>query len=237
MPTAGLRKPQRTTTTEQAYQSILAAILDGSIPAGAPLRLQELAEGLGMSMMPIREAIRQLESVGVIESAAHRGARVRPTSDEDLEDTYLTRLTLEGTLTRRAAARFDATDAAEARQALTTLQQLIDNDDDPAAIRQAHKNFHYRIYQAAGSTWLLRSTEPTWHNSERYRAPSMADKDMLLARNLEHEAILNSCVTHQPQAAQQALNKHLLHTVTVLNPDVAQRLTRLLADDDSHAPS
>ncbi|MCU1682863.1 MAG: hypothetical protein JWQ81_3602 [Amycolatopsis sp.] len=226
MAPTGLNKPTRTTTTQQAYSSVLEAILDGTLPAGAPLRLQDLSESLGMSMMPIREAIRQLESAGVIEVESHRGARVRAVSPHDLEDTYLTRITLEGILCRRAAENFTDQAASDARAALEQQKiQLLSGNI--SAARDAHKEFHYAIYRAAGSMWMLRSVEPVWNNSERYRAATMNDDDVLTLRRLEHERILEACVRHRPDDAMQALRLHLLSTVQHIDKVVSARLAKL----------
>lgn len=240
MAVTGVRRPERSTTNKQAYDAILAAIIDGSIPAGTPLRLQELSDALGMSMMPIREAIRQLESIGVIESIPHRGSRVRAISTQDLADTYLTRNLLEGTLVRLAAPRFDEAAAQECRTALDAQQAALLRGD-VAEARRAHERFHYRIYEAAGSRWLLRSIAPTWHNSERYRAASTADLDTVRRRKREHERILRACIDHHPDGAYNALRDHLISSVRAFDADVADQLTEVplshCTGDDSNATS
>lgn len=229
MPVTGIRKPKRSTTTEQAYNSILTAIIDGTIPPGSPLRLQDLADSLGMSMMPVREAIRQLESIGVIETSPHRGARVCEVSPEDLEDTYLTRIVQEGVLVRLAALRFDDDDANECKTALDEQQSALSRGD-LAAARRAHERFHFRIYEAADSKWLLRSISASWHNSERYRAPSTANPTTVKARRIEHERILQACTDRDPDAAQQALAAHLLSTVEGLDRELSARLRQRVHD-------
>ncbi|MFF1832496.1 GntR family transcriptional regulator [Paenarthrobacter sp. NPDC058040] len=221
-----LQATPRVTTTDQAYNAILTAILDGSIPAGAALPLQELAKSLGMSMMPVREAIRQLEATGIIEMVRHKGARVRPVSDADLEDTYTARIELEGVLVDLAARRFDAADAVKARAFLDEQQVAIANGDAVAA-RMAHQNFHFSIYESAGSEWLCRSVWPTWHNSERYRSLGMSDPKTVSSRRAEHEAILQACIDHDPVRSRAALREHLMTTVKQLNPAVAERLAGL----------
>lgn len=221
-----LQATPRVTTTDQAYNAILTAILDGSIPAGAALPLQELAKSLGMSMMPVREAIRQLESTGIIEMVRHKGARVRPVSDADLEDTYKARIELEGILVEHAAGRFTAADAENARTFLGQQQVAIEGGDSVAA-RLAHQNFHFAIYEAAGSQWLCRSVWPTWHNSERYRSLGMSDPKTVSTRRAEHEAILQACIDHDPAGGREALREHLMTTVKQLNPAVAERLSSL----------
>lgn len=222
-----MRAPVRTTTTDQAYNTILSAILDGSIPAGSALPLQQLAKDLRMSMMPVREAIRQLEATGIIAVEPHRGARVRPLTDDDLIDTYLTRIVLEGALVKQAAENFDAETAGTAREALDA-QQLALRLGDQAGARKAHEDFHFTVYRAAGSHWLFRSIGPTWHNSERYRAAALADPTEVDIRRHEHELILEHCLAHDQGEAYQALKAHLLSTVQGVNGEAAARLSELL---------
>ena len=228
MTAAGVKKPKRSTTLEQAYNAILESICNGDIPPGAPLRLQELSTTFGMSMMPIREALRQLEAIGVIEMTPHKGARVREISTDDLIDTYRTRITLEGILCSRAAENFDADDEAAAREALER-QRIALEDGDIIEARIAHKDFHYAIYRAAGSVWMLRSIDPTWLNSERYRVTSEQDGDQLTIRREEHERMLAACVAHRPEQARQALRTHLISTVAHLDKNLAKRLDILTA--------
>ncbi|MGW6659554.1 GntR family transcriptional regulator [Rhodococcus sp. NPDC055024] len=223
MTATGVPKPKRTTTLEQAYNAILEAIFSGDIPPGAPLRLQELSDKLGMSMMPIREALRQLEAIGVIEITPHKGAKVREISADDLIDTYRTRITLEGILCSRAAENFDAADEAVAIEALER-QRLALEAGDVSGARIAHKDFHYAVYRAAGSPWMLRSIELTWFNSERYRIASEQDGDQLTLRRDEHDRMLRACVTHQPAQARSALRTHLISTVAHLDKSLAKRL-------------
>jgi len=227
METRKVLAPTRTTTADQAYNTILAAILDGSIPAGAALPLQQLAKDLEMSMMPVREAIKQLEAIGIIEVEPHRGARVRPLTEDDLIDTYLTRIVLEGALVRQAAENFDVEVARTAREALDA-QQLALRLGDLAGARKAHEDFHFTVYRAAGSRWLFRSIGPTWHNSERYRASALADPTEVDIRRREHELILEQCLARDPDKAYLALKAHLLSTVEGVNGEAASRLTELL---------
>jgi DNA-binding GntR family transcriptional regulator len=218
-----LHAAPRVTTTDQAYNAVLGAILDGSILPGAALPLQSLARSLGMSIMPVREAIRQLEAIGLIEIEPHRGARVRPVSEEDLEDTYRARIELEGTLVEMAARRLTNRDAENAQLELDA-QQLALRGGDLAAARQAHENFHFAIYRAAGSDWLCRSVIPAWRNSERYRAPDLGDPVTQDLRRAEHEEILLACIGRDPGRARTALRKHLMSTFERLNPLLAARL-------------
>jgi DNA-binding GntR family transcriptional regulator len=159
--------------------------------------------------MPIREAVRRLDGAGLVENIPHRGARVTGLSVIDLAEVTEARLALEVLAIRRAAERFDDAREATARQRLTALNSSP--DDNSAATSTAHAAFHFSLYDAAGSVWLLRLIRPIWETSERYglEVPSCRQ---LLGRRHEHEAILGACVAHDPDRAAVSLHDHLATT-------------------------
>ena len=160
------------TLAERALADLHDAILSGALLPGAPLRLEHLARTLDMSPMPIREAIRELERLGLAEHVPHRGARVSRLSSDDLRDTYEARLALETLAVRQAAARFTEDDAAAAEHRLVEHVRAHKADDQRRA-RTAHAEFHLGLYAASGSTWLPRLIRPLWENSERYRVAAL----------------------------------------------------------------
>src|SRR2546421_12968964 len=93
------------TMAESALGRLREAIILGELPAGTPLRLDELARSLGMSISPIREAVRQLEALGLGKHVPHQGARVLDFDIEELRDLFQVRLALETLAVRRAARR------------------------------------------------------------------------------------------------------------------------------------
>ena len=94
------------TMAEYALEQLREAIIIGELPAGTPLRLDELARSLGMRISPIREAVRQLEALGLAKHVPHQGARVLDFDVEELRDLFQVRLALESLAVRRAAERF-----------------------------------------------------------------------------------------------------------------------------------
>ncbi len=199
---------------EAAVAELQEAIVSGELPAGAPLRLEELAERLGMSISPVREAVRQLEALGLAVHVPHRGARVADLAIDDLHDTYEARLALEALAVRRAAERFTAEDEARARACLRAYAAARERGDDRAA-RAAHAGFHFGLYEASGSAWLVRLIRPAWENSERYRALSLKSRGFP-ERQQEHERILAACVRHDPEAASAELRRHLALTANLV---------------------
>jgi DNA-binding GntR family transcriptional regulator len=201
-------KGSRRTLAEHAAAELHQLILSGEIPSGTPLRLVELASRLEMSQMPVREGLRRLEALGLVEIIPHRGAWVRDLSVEDLRDTHETRLALESLAVRAAAVRFTDTDTEKAAAALADHLQLS-RAHDSAGARQAHADFHFAIYRASGSQWLPRAIEPVWQNSERYRFGSRQTAFLIERNRQEHQAILDACAERDPDGAELALRAHL----------------------------
>ena len=103
------------TMAEAALERLREAIIMGELLPGAPLRLEDLARSLGMSISPIREAVRQLEALGLAEHVPHHGAKVMGLDVEELRELFSIRLALESMALRRAADLFEPSDEVAAR--------------------------------------------------------------------------------------------------------------------------
>jgi DNA-binding GntR family transcriptional regulator len=202
------------TLAEKAFETLHTAIITGQLRPGTRLPIEELADVLEMSPMPIREAVRRLDGAGLVENIPHRGARVTDLSVTDLSEVYEARLALEVLAIRRAAERFDAAHEASAGQRLATLNHMT--DDNSATTSAAHEAFHFALYGAADSAWLLRLIRPVWETSERY-CLEVPECRQLTARIPEHEAILEACAGNDPDRAAVALHDHLATTANHLS--------------------
>jgi DNA-binding GntR family transcriptional regulator len=167
-----------------------------------------------MSPMPIREAVRRLDAAGLVENIPHRGARVTDLSVTDLAEVYEARLALEMLAIRRAAERFAPGHEKIARQRLGSLEAMT--DDKSAEASAAHAAFHFAVYDAADSAWLLRLIRPVWETSERY-CLEVPECRQLARRGHEHRAILEACVAHDPDRAALALHDHLARTANSIS--------------------
>src|SRR5438045_5911594 len=122
------------TMAEYALEQLREAIILGELPAGTPLRLDDLARSLGMSISPIREAVRQLEALGLAKHVPHQGARVLDFDIEELRDLFQVRLALESLAVRRAAEHF-TDDAAQAARAQPERFDAAARHDDARGAR------------------------------------------------------------------------------------------------------
>jgi DNA-binding GntR family transcriptional regulator len=197
------------TLAEKAFETLHTAIITGQLRPGTRLPIEELAEVLQMSPMPIREAVRRLDSAGLVENIPHRGARVTELSIEDLREVYEARLALEVLAIRHAAARFTPEANAVAKQRLAELNEM--SDDNSAATSAAHAAFHFALYEAADSAWLLRLIRPVWETAERY-CLEFPECRQLKDRKFEHDAILTACRINDADRAAMFLHDHLAMT-------------------------
>lgn len=202
-------KPVRSRTlADQVAADLHVAILQGEFEGGAHLRINDLAERFDTSQMPVREALRKLSALGVVEILPHKGARVLALSVEDLDDVSRVRRLLEGHAIREAAVRFTPEHEKEASEALDRHVALLETGDVEAA-RRAHTDFHLALYKAADSRWLLHAIEPVWQNTERYRFTLSRVPSVNSQSYKEHLRILNACVAHDPDEAHRSLCEHL----------------------------
>ena len=155
------------TMAEYALEQLREAIIMGELPAGTPLRLDELARSLGMSISPIREAVRQLEALGLAKHVPHQGARVLDFDVEELRDLFQIRLALESLAVRRSAERFTDATRDAARAQLDRFDAASALDDVRESMR-AHTDFHFTLYEASQSQWLVALIRPAWDRSERF---------------------------------------------------------------------
>jgi DNA-binding GntR family transcriptional regulator len=203
------------TLAERAFATLHEAIVTGVLSPGERLPIEELAEILETSPMPIREALRQLDSVGLVENIPHRGARVTELSIDDLREVYEARLALEPLAVRKAAERFSDADAARAADRLEA-HVMAYRQRDPGVVWSTHTAFHFALYDAAESRWMRRLIHPLWETSERYRFAMLPLRLNLEQRRLEHERILQACIDHDSSAAARALHNHLARTANLI---------------------
>jgi DNA-binding GntR family transcriptional regulator len=197
------------TMAEAALEQLREAIILGELTPGTPLRLEDLARALGTSISPIREAVRQLEALGLAEHVPHHGAKVVGLEIEELREIFSIRLALETMAVRRAAELFGAEDEATARGHLDDLDAARRGRDARAAVR-AHTAFHFTLYEAARSSWLLRLIRPAWDSCERYRPVLLRSHGSPQDRHAAlDEEMLAACAARDPDRAAAALHAHL----------------------------
>lgn len=198
---AGVRSKQNF-----AYHSIREAILNGTLLPNERLIISKLAAELGVSEIPVREALSRLESEGFAAKAS-QGMVVSAVSVEEIARLLEIRVELEGLAIKWATDRI----AAQEYDALWQLIQDMEaafRSDDIARFGIIDKQFHSFIYAKCGDEFLLRTIMHAWTHSERSRA-MFKTKPWYAETSLhEHRAILDALRDRQPLAAQELLKNH-----------------------------
>jgi DNA-binding GntR family transcriptional regulator len=211
------------TMAEAALERLREAIIHGDLTPGTPLRLEDVARSLGMSISPIREAVRQLEALGLAEHVPHHGAKVMALDVEELRELFSVRLALETLALRRAGELFGAADEEAARGHLEELDAARRAGDVRASVRE-HTAFHFALYEAARSAWLLRLIRPAWDSCERYRPVLLGERGSLQTRHRQlDEELLEACVAHDAERAGAALRAHLELATSIFSVELAGR--------------
>jgi DNA-binding GntR family transcriptional regulator len=207
------------TLADRAFATIHDGILSGALEAGERLPIEDVAATLEMSPMPVREALRRLDAVGLVEHIPHRGARVTELSIEDLVDVYQARLALEPLAVRRTSEQLTDEVAEHATRALAALKR--ESRRSPA-LWPAHTAFHFALYEGSRSHWLLRLIKPLWESSERYRIAFGAKLD-LAPRLEEHKQILDAVLAGDGKRAAALMQNHLRVTANMLAHEMGAR--------------
>ncbi len=145
----------RSVLSDQVKGRLLEAILDGRYPPGARIVETRVAKEFGTSQAPVREALRDLEALGVVENAPYRGARVRQPSAEELLEAFEIRAILETHAARLAFEHVDETDIEQLRGYVQEMRRAA-SDGDPYAEATADAAFHSHIMDLSGNATLAR---------------------------------------------------------------------------------
>jgi DNA-binding GntR family transcriptional regulator len=203
------------TKNDYAYAELRTRILTGQLEAGAVIPQARLAEELGVSTTPLREAIRRLTAEGMIHLEAHRDARVTEVSAAEARHLYEVRESVDPLAAALAAERRTESDVALMSRALERLTPIRDATNLDALM--AHREFHRAVYRASGNPILTDILEKLWDKADRYRLIGLraggdtADDSERVAT--EHQAILDAVAGSNPDAAAEVMRAHIGHSL------------------------
>lgn len=151
----------RTTMQQHVYEALRATIMRGELQPGENVTIQGLAEELGTSAMPVREALHRLMAEGALTVVSGRSVGVPPLSAERLADLRRVRVEVEAMAAEWAAASITEPELARLRELLGTLRRHEDSDDKRPFLA-ANQEFHFAVYRAARSETLLAIVGQLW---------------------------------------------------------------------------
>ena len=226
------------TRADQAYEALLAEILDGRLAPSAKIIISDVAARLGTSPGAVREALSRLTAEKWTVATAQKGYSVTPVSIAELKDLTRTRIAIEQMCLRSAIAHGDVEWETSIVAAYHRLHRIpIVAPDGGARINDAwvaaHTTFHAGLAAACDSRWTLNLRAMLYAQSERYRQLSY-----VLARENrdvdgEYKGILDACLARNADLACGLIDEHLTPTSDILVSRCATHSARLPLNDES----
>lgn len=207
---------QRPPTAQEAVLAELRRMIrHGELPSGTQLAQEALATRLGVSRVPVREALRILEGEGQVVHTPHSGYAVATLDFNDLLEIKRIRELLETDAVRRSMKQFGDHDAERMAAA---LDDMADAADDVGALNIAHRRFHFCIFEPSGMPRLLRMLHQLWDSCEAYQSLRHADQQGREDAHQQHTQIFEAAKTRNTPHLIKLLNKHRQQTIDELRP-------------------
>ena len=190
------------------YGNVQDAVVDGirdmilksRLKPGDHLRQDELANTFGVSTMPIREALRQLQAEGLVTFRPRRGATVATLSASEYEEIYRTREELETLACRWAAEDFERIPTDKLKLLLEKIDTAEANQDDVHRRLQLVREFFFTVFEASEKRHLLRILSNLWDLSQQYRLYFSSRPELVPQRLSNYRNVYQACRARDPEA-------------------------------------
>jgi len=197
------------TRASAAADELRRRILEGEYPAGMPLRQAVLAEELGISRIPFREALILLEAEGLVQMEAHKGAVVAGFSPEEVEELFEFRALLEPALLEKSAPHLTEADYEKLDAILTEYSDEL-RTQNPGRWGALNTELHTVLYRRARSPRILATVDQLLTSTDRFARMQIAYTDGRERAEREHREIVTECRTGNVKKASRLLRQHIL---------------------------
>ena len=203
-----MREHKSISIADQVFEQLERDILAGKYARGEVLSEQGLANQLGVSRTPVREAIHRLEQENILEESG-RGLVVVGISREDMLDMYEIRMRIEGEAAARAAGHISAGELAAMRELVELQRFYSEREGNSDRIKNLDSQFHQLLYRASGSKAYYDTLCSLHKKMTKYRMASVSKRSRALQSAQEHEAILAALEQRDAEAASEACLRHV----------------------------
>lgn len=191
------------------FNTLRQAILKGELEPGERLMEIQLAERLGVSRTPIREAIRKLELEGLVIMIPRKGAEVAKISEKNLKDVLEVRRAMEELAVELACERMSDEGLEQLSLAQAEVAKAISEGQDLTNIAEADEHYHDVIYDGTGNRRLIQLINNLREQMYRYRIEYIKDKNKRVVLIREHEQITKALQARSVQSAKEAIREHI----------------------------
>ncbi|SEJ24187.1 DNA-binding transcriptional regulator, GntR family [Sphingobium sp. AP50] len=212
------------TLAERIFEVIRERIVEGKLPDREPVRQDALAAELGVSKIPLREALARLEHEGLLTSQANRGWFVRPMSADQAEEIYLLRLATEPVAAAFSCGRATDEDKQAAIKAFERLDAAAHDNLNDVAVR--NREFHVALVRPGGRLLTTQLVERLEVLAERYVLAHLAPAGRGDRAHEEHQALLDAWLAADADTVQSLLTQHIASTLDDLRAHFAASHTQ-----------
>ncbi|KQN05351.1 MULTISPECIES: GntR family transcriptional regulator [unclassified Sphingomonas] len=205
------------TLSDRVFEIVRERIVSGALIERAPIRQDSLAAELGVSKIPLREALARLEQEGLIASQANRGYTVQPMSAGQAEEIYELRIVVEPAAAAYAATRADDTYRAQLLDAFERLDAAMTRDLVEAAA--CNRAFHAALVRAPGRELTVQLVERLSVLAERYVVAHLRPAGRGDRAHVEHKLLLDAWLAGDGPAVEAMLKGHLIATIEDLRAE------------------
>lgn len=193
---------------ELVFEALREAIISGRLRPGERLMEVQLAEELGVSRTPVREAIRKLELEGLVLMIPRRGAYVAEISMKDIADVFEIRAALEGLAAELAAQRCTSEEVEDLERSLFKISSCAERGDIPACI-ELDTIFHEQLMSASHNVRLVGMVANLREQIQRFRSTSLAHPGRMKIALEEHKKIVEAIAQGDADLARQLAYDHI----------------------------
>lgn len=201
-------QPVYETKKDYIARQIKRKILSGEYRPGSRLKVRHLALEFGTSEIPVREAIIQLASSGLVTIRPHAGATATPISSHDLKNIFQVRSALERLATELACQNMTARDLTEVQSKADALKHAVDEGLESDVLNQLNREFHMSIYRCSDNHRLVQMIEELWNHAGRYPAPLTGQDDNTYQSVKEHSEIVSALKDRDGRRAADLAEQH-----------------------------
>jgi DNA-binding GntR family transcriptional regulator len=200
---------ERKSLGEHVFESLKHSIVRGKISSGEWLVESHIAETLGISRTPVREAIHKLEREGLIERQPRGGFTVLGLERDDIEETFGIRSVLEGYAARLAAVKHDAQELEQLENKIDEFQNALDQKK-MNLLPGINTEFHDLLYSLSKSPKLINMINGLHDQIYRYRQMILKEKKFASTSNLDHKKMLKYIRRQDAEGAERLVRDHIL---------------------------
>lgn len=193
---------------EVIFNTLREAIIVGELRPGERLMEVQLAEKMGVSRTPVREAIRKLELEGLVSMLPRKGAHVAELSVKDIIDVLEVRASLDGLASALSASRITDEELKELRHIYNQFLSYSEKDNLQGIIKK-DVEFHEVIYRSSRNEKLIQISNNLREQVQRFRVIYLKDSSSSKDVAREHQDILDAIAARDPDAAQRVAQKHI----------------------------